>query len=292
MPSTRRTFTALLVGALLTAAAPARAHPGVGIVMDGRGNVFYTDLKQVWRIAPDGLRSVAVAGVHTHELYIDAAGVLYGEHLWYEGERTDKWGHRVWQRTPAGAVSDIVPARPGFLTDYGYSFVRDGAGAMYWVEREHGNLFRKRATSGAVSDVARCADCRDIRWMMVTPGGTIYFEDLYDLRAIGPDGRVRLLVKRLATRTLLQNVSEDRHALMGLWSDASGNIYVADAAGRRIARVSPAGNVTTVATSPLGWVPTGGLVSATGDLWVLEYRVTGAVRVRRISPSGRVTVFQ
>lgn len=290
--SLQRTFTTLLAGALLSAAVPAGAHPGVGIVMDRRGNVFYTDLTQVWRIAPDGSRSVAVAGVHTHELHIDAADVLYGEHLWYEGERTDTWGHRVWQRTPNGAVSEIIPARAGFLTNYGYSFVRDAAGAMYWVEREHGNLFRKRAANGVVSDVARCADCRDVRWMMVTAGGTIYFEDLYDLRAIGLDGRVRLVVKRLATRTILQVVSDDRHALMGLWSDAGGNIYVADAAGRRVARVSPDGQVTTVASSPRGWMPTGGLVSDTGDLWVLEYRVTGAARVRRISPSGRVRVFQ
>lgn len=32
----------------------ALAHPGIGIVMDSKGNVFYTDLKQVWKISPDG----------------------------------------------------------------------------------------------------------------------------------------------------------------------------------------------------------------------------------------------
>lgn len=30
------------------------AHPGIGIVMDSKGNVFYTDLKQVWKIDPLG----------------------------------------------------------------------------------------------------------------------------------------------------------------------------------------------------------------------------------------------
>ena len=35
----------------------ALAHPSVGIVQDSRGNVFYTDLKQVWKIAPDGKKT-------------------------------------------------------------------------------------------------------------------------------------------------------------------------------------------------------------------------------------------
>jgi hypothetical protein len=49
----------------------AAAHPGIGIVMDSRGNVFYTDLSHVWKVEPGGAKSIAVRGVHTHELYID-----------------------------------------------------------------------------------------------------------------------------------------------------------------------------------------------------------------------------
>src|SRR5262245_58374851 len=109
---------------LLSGAAPA--HPGVGIAQDSRGNVYFTDLKQVWKIAPDGQQSVAVAGIHTHELCLDAQDNLYGEHLWYEGDATKKWGHRVWRRAADGSVSDVIAARDGFLKDY--SFVRDRAG--------------------------------------------------------------------------------------------------------------------------------------------------------------------
>ena len=43
-----------LAAAIVLVAASAAAHPGIGIVADSRGNIFYTDLKQVWRIAPDG----------------------------------------------------------------------------------------------------------------------------------------------------------------------------------------------------------------------------------------------
>ena len=37
------------------------AHPGWGIVLDRQGNVFYTDLENVWRIDAAGQKTVAVA---------------------------------------------------------------------------------------------------------------------------------------------------------------------------------------------------------------------------------------
>jgi hypothetical protein len=43
----------LLGAAVVLFAAAAHGHPGVGIVQDSRGNVFFTDLKQVWKIAHD-----------------------------------------------------------------------------------------------------------------------------------------------------------------------------------------------------------------------------------------------
>ena len=71
------------------------AHPGIGIVMDSKGNVFYTDLVHVWQITPDGEHQIALKNVHTHQLFLDENGHLYGEHSWYEGEATDKWGVKV-----------------------------------------------------------------------------------------------------------------------------------------------------------------------------------------------------
>jgi hypothetical protein len=76
---------------LVALAGRATAHPAAGVVVDAKGNACYSDLERVWRVAPDGRKQVVVSGVHTHELSLDAAGNLYGEHLWYEGEKTDKW---------------------------------------------------------------------------------------------------------------------------------------------------------------------------------------------------------
>ncbi len=91
------------------------AHPGVGIVMDSKGNVYYPDLKQVWKINTQEKKSVVVLNVHTHELYIDAHDNLYGEHLWYNGEKLDTWGHYVWRYSAGGTFEKIIPERGAFL---------------------------------------------------------------------------------------------------------------------------------------------------------------------------------
>ena len=49
----------MLLALAIAGVLPVQGHPGVGIVMDRHGNVFYTDLVQVWMITPDGRQSVA-----------------------------------------------------------------------------------------------------------------------------------------------------------------------------------------------------------------------------------------
>src|SRR5687768_14576067 len=85
----------------------SKAHPGIGIVCDSKGNIFYTDLSQIWKIGADGKKSIAVPGVHSHEISIDAADNIYGEHIWYNGERLNTWGHYVWKLSSTGMVERI-----------------------------------------------------------------------------------------------------------------------------------------------------------------------------------------
>ena len=60
-----------------------QAHPGIGIVKDSKGSIYYTDLKQVWKIT-NGNKTVVVPNVHTHELYVDKNDDLYGEGGYYD----------------------------------------------------------------------------------------------------------------------------------------------------------------------------------------------------------------
>ena len=112
--SSIRSFTAVL----LFAAASAFAHPSVSVVIDSKGNVYYSDLTQILRIAPDGTRTVAVPHVHSHELYLDASDTLYGENLWYNGETLKTWGNAVWKRTPDGRILFVHPCGRDSTTDF------------------------------------------------------------------------------------------------------------------------------------------------------------------------------
>jgi sugar lactone lactonase YvrE len=261
-------------GLFLAMALSSSGHPPVSVVIDGRGNVYYSDLKQVWRLAPDGTKEIVVPAVHTHELYLDAQGNLFGEHLWYEGEKIDKWGYYVWKRTPDGKVSLVIPRSEGVLKNY--SFARDRNGTMYFAaepEKSRRSEVWWRAPSGRLHAMAR--GFRDIRWIHATPAGTIFLVDDGDLVRI-KGGRVTRLAPKLGRRW-------DRHALMGIWSDSAENAYVADMKHRQVKRISPDGTVTMVAKSTFPWSPTGGAFAPNGDLWLLETNVTNQVRVREIA---------
>jgi len=263
---------------VLAAAGPASAHPGVGIVMDRRGNVFYTDLVHVWRIAPDGSKSVAVRDVHTHELAIDSLGNLFGEDSEYLGN--DSYRHRIWRRGPDGRIADVVPWRDGFWRDYG--FVRDPAGAMYWVQcPERRCEIRKRTPDGRTTVVAPGVRFNHpINWIAAGPDGSLYVVDGPDLRRISREGRVATVARNLGAH------------LMGMWPDNARNtVHVAVYGRNAVLRIGPDGRVVPVAQSPSPWAPSGVLVAPDGALWMLEYSTSNQARVRRIARSGRSRVF-
>lgn len=270
----------------------ASAHPGVSIVRDEHGTIFYTDLVHVWKISPDrngrpGRKQIAVHNVHTHELALDAQGNLYGEHVWYEGESTNKWGHYVWQLSPGGQLTKVIPNTEGFLTNY--SFVRDRAGAMYWIERGTPCRFMKKGLNGIVHLLAT-GTFSDVRWQHVRPDATFYFVNDDDLHQLSPDGVIKRIRSNLDETP--ESTSVVNHNLMGIWSDRRRNVYVAVANQRKVQRISPNGHLTTVATVPRPWAPSGGLVAPDGSLWLLEYSPSNQVRVRRIDKGGSAQVFK
>jgi hypothetical protein len=272
------------------AAAPLLAHPPVGIVRDASGNVFYSDLEQVWRIAPDGTKSVAVRGVHTHELVLDTAGNLYGEHLWYEGEKTDRWGYRVWVRHPDGRVEDVLPARSGFRTDY--QFTRDAQGNHYWIDRGNPSTVRRRTfdvpggREAIVATLPPAIGGASIGWMMVGPEGTVYFTAANSLYRVSVGGAVQPLVAHISSTGPGRPPSTERYDVMGLWLDTGGRLYAAAYGERAVKRIDPHGKMEVFARSTWPWAPTGGAFAPNGDLYLLESSPTNAVRMRRIPAAG------
>ena len=251
----------------------ASAHPGWGIVLDRQGNVFYTDLENVWRIDASGRKTIAVPNVHTHELAFDPAGNLYGEDSRYEG---GQWRHRLWRRSPVGRISDVRPWTNGFREDHG--IVRDAAGATYFLHHVKGqnNQVYQRTPGGQLRRLAPHYTFRYIvNQLAVAPDNSVYVAAGGELLRLDTQGGVHTIARNLAP-------SNGRHALMGIWPDAYGNVYVADLEGRRYLRVRATGKVETLFQSPPPWQPTGLVQAAKGSYWVLEYAGAQA-RVRRIT---------
>ena len=65
----------LLPCLLLLAAEGLLAHPTTGIVVDGQGRVYFTDLKNVWRWEPQGRVTAVVTGKHSHALRLNERAV-------------------------------------------------------------------------------------------------------------------------------------------------------------------------------------------------------------------------
>lgn len=262
---------------VLVLAVPARAHPAVGIVMDRQGNVFYTDLVHVWRIAPDGSKSIAVRDVHTHELSIDSLGNVFGEDSEYLGG--ERWRHRVWRRAPDGRVTDLIPWRDGFWREYG--FVRDTTGAMYWVQcPDRQCVIRMQGRDGRTSTFAPGVRFdHPINWIAAGPGGSLYVVDGHDVRRISREGRATLFARELGEH------------VMGLWPDNARHTLLAAVWGRgEVVMVDSVGRVSSVARSAAPWAPSGVTVAPNGDLWILEFSTTNEARVRRVTPGGRITI--
>lgn len=279
---------ALLVGLFSCMASALSAHPGVGIVMDSKGNVFYTDTERVLKIDVNGRKSVVIPNVHTHELFLDANNNLFGEHLWYEGSN-NTWSHYVWRYSADGRFEKIKPDTKGFLEDY--SFVCDHFGNMFLANRDKDCQQVVRIDSQKNKKTVSNACFENIRWMYLNPRGELLFADFQDLIKVDNLGTVKLIAKQIANKQWTKSTIQNQNSVFGVWDDEAGNIYTAVASNRVVKKFDRTGKEKIVFQTSIPWTPTGGLVSPSGELWVLECSDTNAVRVEKITKEGNRIIY-
>lgn len=238
---------------LLLGAASASAHPSVSIAIAPNGTVYYSDLTNIWSIDARGVKRIIVPNVHSHELYLDANGTLFGEdNQWLGG---DRYRHRIWSRDSSGRMRDVVPWRAGFWREYGLN------GGGYWLRCTPANVCTVRQGTRTVA-----TSSRKIGWLASAPHGALYVTAGSELQRVR-NGKFET-VARL-------------NMPMGMTFDANGDVWVADFGDRAIVRISSAGQKRVMARSTAPWGPTGIGIAANGDLWILEFAGT-ETRARRI----------
>lgn len=262
------------------------AHPGIGIVMDSKGNVFYTDLSQVWKITPEGKQSIAVEEVHTHELYIDKDDNLYGEHEWYEGEATDIWRNSVWCLSSTGEFQEVIPPTEGFLENTG--LIRDNYGNSYYSKKMGDSDFLMKELVSGERLLFSNHPFKDIRWMYYSSSDNhLYVVDHLSIMKVSSSGEVETLVESLKEPGPSFEGVADRHYVFGLWTDASKNVYVSVYGSTEVKRIAPNQTITTVYTSPKGWSPCGGMTTQEGTHWIMEFSAENKTRVVKLGAEGK-----
>jgi sugar lactone lactonase YvrE len=247
-------------------------HPGIGIVKDSKGNIYYTDLEHVWKINSKSQKKIAVPNVHTHDLYIDDQDNLYGQHSWYYGEALNKWGHYVWRLNPQAQLDTVVDPTEGFNIE-NFSFAHDREGNIYWIRQWKEDKLMKTLPDQTSIELAS-GNFKNVQWLKVIDNTLFFIQEDNVMKWDG--NQIKPVALGLAGK------DEAHNSIFGLWSDGKNNIYVANTDKHKIQVIDSLGVVKDYYTSKDKWLITGGVFDEQGHLWVLEY-LDNRARARKIT---------
>jgi sugar lactone lactonase YvrE len=167
-------------------------------------------------------------------------------------------------------------------------------------------LAGKAGSRGSVDGSAAAARFYHPAGIACDAAGNLYVTDSFTIRKITPAGTVTTLAGNAADVDSYGSVDGSGAAArfrypMGIACDAAGNLYVADTNNATIRKITPAGEVTTLAgktgiggstdgsgTAARFSAPYGIACDAAGNLYVAEY---GTFTIRKITPAGMVTTL-
>ncbi|HEV8583316.1 MAG TPA: hypothetical protein VGX68_29985 [Thermoanaerobaculia bacterium] len=279
-------------------ARPAAAHPAWGLVIDPQGRPAFSEVETntIWRI--ENSRPVAILrGKHSHEIYMDGAGNLYGEHLEYRsaGER---WILSLWKLTPRGREIQILPPTDTVELPNGLSPLHDREGNTWAFrgafQRVNELILYRRSSSGEAVAVAggspghadgegSAARFTGAQGKAFGPEGDLYLTDGGTVRRITPRGAVTTV-----GGNPFAGVSHGEHPqLYGLAVDGRGRIFVADFDHRSVREIERDGQVREPWRSDRLWAPAG-VAEAGGALYILEARPEALALLGRSGPYARV----
>jgi hemin uptake protein HemP len=281
-------ITVALVGACLLATS-VWAHPGSGIAVDGKGQVYFLDTGSgPWKIDAQGALS-HLPGPRFHWLTIDA---------------NNAFAHTT---LPSGANGDIARsgANPTLLLSSDVPVAIGHDGNLYYPSGSAGNLkITRMKPSGETSVLAILPETANgplphLNGIAAGPDNSIYYTENDVVRRITAKGDVSIVANVPALIGGPSIPGTDAHPLLrGLAIDAEGTMYVADNGDARVLKVTPDGKtITTLLQLESPWSPTAIALSG-DDVYVQEFlhtdkddRLAWLPRVRKITPDGQSTIL-
>lgn len=255
------------------AGAEAQFNFPVGVATDASGNVYVSDTNnhKIRKITPDGVVSTFAGSTQG---YADDTGdaAQFNKPTGVATDATgnlylgDLFNYSIRKITQAAEVSTLAGSTNGYV---------DGPS----------NVAQFSAPWGVATDAA----------------GNVYVADISNdnIRKITPEGVVSTLAG------LLQGFADGIGTQAkfcqprGVATDTAGNVYVADTCNGKIRKITPAGEVSTLAGSTLGFAdgigavaqfnrPFGLTTDAPGNVYVAD---TFNNKIRKITPEGLVSTL-
>lgn len=275
----------------LLAATIAQGHPGTGIAVDQRGQVFFVDTGGgVFKVDAQG-KLTPQEGPAFHWMTLDPSGRFRRARL------------------PQGSAFEmtVVGGNPALIlsSDFPVTIGRDGA--LYFPEagRDERLQVLRLTPDGARSVLAtlpRFTESGPLRWLnglATGPGGSIFYTENKAVRRIDPQGKISTAAVniRVSGCARIPGIGPELGPyLRGLDVASDGTVYVAAAGCGAVLRISPQGKVSPVLRTESPWSPTSVAVAGQ-DLYVLEFLHTASdnrrewiPRVRKVSREGRITL--
>lgn len=282
---------ALVVFCLLSTSI--RAHPGSGIAVDRRGQIYFLDTGSgLWKIDTQG-RITHLSETRFHWLALDSNNVFAG------GRLPSSAGSGLdWQIVKVGADPTVLLA-----SDWPIAVGYDGN--LYYQSGSPGHLRIMRSSPSGTTTVfanlpatASGQPLPHVSSLTAGPDGSLYYTESNAIRRITSRGLVGTVVTVPAMIGGPSIPGTPQHPyLRELVVDGNGTMYVADNGDARVLKITPGGKITTLVQTQSPWSPTG--VALFGDdLYVLEYlhterdvRRDWLPRVRKITPDGKSTII-
>jgi sugar lactone lactonase YvrE len=305
------------------AGAAARFNVPTGVAVDGAGNVYVADgnNREVRKITAAGAVTtlVGVSLVFPAGITVDGTGNVYVADA-------SSSSCAIVKITPGAVVTTLAGGgSPGSVDGTGAvarfnmpgGVTVDSAGNVYVADRGS-HMLRKITPAGDVTTLAgsarkfgkadgagAAARFRFPAGITIDGTGNLYVADQgnHTLRKVTPGGDVTTLAGAAGTAGSADGtgVAARFNAPGGIAADDGGNLYVADRYNQTLRRITPTGDVTTLAGSAsLGGsvdgkasdarfrMPSGVALDGAGNLYVADL---GNQTLRRVTPAEEVTTL-